>query len=540
MLRAKFLIAKYLLIFLVALSCFSSLPVSVASSQVPTVQDLLNYSHNLLQNNSDSRIVSSCLRLDGRCAFKIAFPKSQLAPRIEEIQQRLNKIKNIYLDSPQQEIQFNTQTETSGIDIYAIVDRETIRLLTITPEDANFEGISLKGKADSVISELETKFLEAKQQRTQEYLLRQGIYSLIILSAIALIYFLSRRWRKNTRTSQAELTSPNEVNNLPIFKNLRKKEKWHFQEIKYRCLQIAEYSVFPVGLLLVLGLFPHTRALQLVLVTAIRIPLRIGLIGILTYLIIRLAYALVNRLGSSILRSQFILSPRANKRLQLRVNTISQVSRGILTITFVITGALAALWSVGVNITPFLAGAGIVGLGLSFASQSFIKDALNGFLIIFEDQYGVGDVINLNNVAGKVEKINLRITQIRDAEGRLITIPNSEIKIVANLSSQWSQADLKIPIAYSSDLQLAIQTITEVASNMSQEQPWQDFILEPPLILGVEEFSDRGIIIRLFIKTEPLKQWDVSREFRLRLQTQLQEKGVPIVAPEQILDLKKE
>ncbi|MEL7408854.1 MAG: mechanosensitive ion channel family protein [Cyanobacteria bacterium J06558_2] len=194
---------------------------------------------------------------------------------------------------------------------------------------------------------------------------------------------------------------------------------------------------------------------------------------------------------------------------------------------------------VGIDITPFLAGAGIIGLALSFASQSFIKDALNGFLIIFEDQYAVGDVINLNGVGGMVENINLRITQIRDAEGRLITIPNSEVKIVANLSSQWSRADLFIPLSYDVDIDLALAVITRVANQMSEDESWQQFIIEPPIILGVENFSDRGIVIRLFIKTEPLKQFEVSREFRRRLHIALKEADIPLAPPQQQILIKE-
>ncbi|MFM6022510.1 MAG: mechanosensitive ion channel family protein, partial [Dolichospermum sp.] len=104
-------------------------------------------------------------------------------------------------------------------------------------------------------------------------------------------------------------------------------------------------------------------------------------------------------------------------------------------------GSLLALTSLGINIVPLLASAGLLGVALSLPSQNLIKDAINGFLIIFEDQYALGDMITVGNVGGLVEKLNLRMTQVRDSEGRLITIPNSEVKIVANLSSRWSRAD---------------------------------------------------------------------------------------------------
>ncbi|MGL5803942.1 MAG: mechanosensitive ion channel family protein, partial [Xenococcaceae cyanobacterium] len=188
--------------------------------------------------------------------------------------------------------------------------------------------------------------------------------------------------------------------------------------------------------------------------------------------------------------------------------------------------------AVGVNIAPLLAGAGIVGVAISLASQNLIKDAINGFFIILEDQYAVGDVINVGEVSGLVENMNLRITQLRDGEGRLITIPNSEIKIVANLSSQWSRADLNIPVAYQADIDKAIELLVKVAEGMSQEPIWRDHIIEPPEVLGIDNFADRGIIIKVWIKTEPLKQWDVSREFRRRIKIAFDRAGIPIPLPQ--------
>lgn len=538
----KYLVKKYAIVFSIALiGCFFA--PSAAYSQLPTVQDLVLYSQNLFQNDSSSQTVTSCVRLDGRCVFKIVFPRTEISTRVNEMQYRLNEIKQTYLANPERELEVSFDPEeikpnTKNVDINIRIGNNSTRLLTITQQDANFQGISLQGKAELIKSKLERKLLLAKQERTREYLTKQGVIGLLLLSIALLGGFSTRRLRIAARNNKADF-KPVTNSNLSFFEYLTKKQNWHIQEIKYRLLQVAEVAVWLGGFLLILGLFPHTRALQLVIITAIRLPLRVTLVGVFTYFTIRIAYSFINRVSSTIVRSQFVLSPKANKRLQLRVNTISQVTKGILTVVLVIMGFLFGLWSVGIDIAPFLAGAGIIGLALSFASQSFIKDALNGFLIITEDQYAVGDIIDLGNVAGKVENINLRITQIRDAEGRLITIPNSEVKIVANLSSQWSQADLRIPVSYQTDLAKAIAIISEVASNLSVDPDWQPFVLEPPSILGVEDFGNRGVTIRLFIKTEPLKQWDVSREFRLRVQTAFLKAEMPIVPPEQIVEYKK-
>jgi len=162
---------------------------------------------------------------------------------------------------------------------------------------------------------------------------------------------------------------------------------------------------------------------------------------------------------------------------------------------------------------------------------SWLKPAF--FFIILEDQYAIGDVIAVDKVSGFVETMNLRITQLRDSEGRLITIPNSEIKIVANLSSNWSRADLSIPVAYHTDVDKALEVIDTVAQEMSQDDLWREEILDKPEVLGVDDFGSRGVIIRVWIKTQPLKQWHVAREFRRRLKVALDEAGISIPMPQQ-------
>lgn len=184
----------------------------------------------------------------------------------------------------------------------------------------------------------------------------------------------------------------------------------------YRLFQLAQAGILGGGSLFILGLFPYTRMIQVLIIGGLRIPLRLGIIGLATYVVIRLSYALIERFASA-LASNYLLTPEANRRLQLRVSTISGVSKGIVTVTWIGVGVLVALSAIGVNIMPLLAGAGILGVGLSLASQNLIKDMINGFFIILEDQYAVGDVIEVAKVGGLVENMNLRITQLRDAEG---------------------------------------------------------------------------------------------------------------------------
>jgi len=174
-------------------------------------------------------------------------------------------------------------------------------------------------------------------------------------------------------------------------------------------------------------------------------------------------------------------------------------------------------------------------LAISLAAQGLIKDLVNGFLILCEDQYGIGDWIAVGNVDGLVENKNLRITQIRTTEGRLITIPNSAITVVENLSKDWSRVDLAITIAYDSDVDQAIAVIKQVSHDLSQDQHWQSMIPEPPQVLGVEDLGNEGITLRIWIKTIPLAQWNVAREFRRRLKRALDDADIPIGLPQQSL-----
>ncbi|KAM3108935.1 mechanosensitive ion channel family protein, partial [Phormidesmis sp. 146-33] len=227
-----------------------------------------------------------------------------------------------------------------------------------------------------------------------------------------------------------------------------------------------------------------------------------------------------------------------SQRLALRFSTFSRVVKSLSAIVLLSIGVLTALSIAGIEVMPLLAGAGIIGLGISLASQNLIKDVINGFLILMEDQYAVGDVIQVGKASGLVESMNLRITQLRNAEGRLITIPNSAITIVENLSKDWSRVDLAIVISYSTNLDNAIAAIEKVGQDMSRDPAWKTQILEPPEVLGADDLDSTGVTLRVWIKTQPLQQWKVGREYRRRLKFALDEEGIEIGVPQQAFSVK--
>ena len=177
---------------------------------------------------------------------------------------------------------------------------------------------------------------------------------------------------------------------------------------------------------------------------------------------------------------------------------------------------------------------GFLSFALSLASQDLLKDLISGVLILWEDQYAVGDVIFIGEQAGLVEKITLRVTQLRNLDGELITVPNGSIGTVRNLSSEWSQVNYAVEVSYDANVDHVLEVIEETAQQLYQDSQWQEMILEAPEVLGVENISHSGILIRLLIKTQPLQQWQVGRELRRRLKNAFDDQEIKIGIPQQI------
>lgn len=500
---------------------------SPGKAQIPLIPNLNLPGIPRQTQSANEQIIYGCVRLDGRCLIKVTDnQKSDLTSRITEIETRLRDISRLYLQNPRAKLEVFAEQEGNLPNIYVKVGEiQPIRLMTITRSDARAEGVELETRALQAQGEIERGLKRAKQERQQEFLVDQSIKAATMAVLVLGISLALYRWEKRLRRTKEQLVIPELSENQAISTQLTQQQQFNLKEVQHRLFQLAQTLVIGGGTLYILGLFPYTRILQVILVTGIRIPLRVILVAAGTYVMTRLSYAITDRF-TAILASNYLVTPETNQRMQLRVSTISGVTKGIITVIWVSAGILVALSAVGLDIAPLLAGAGIIGFAVSLASQNLIKDALNGFFIILEDQYAIGDVITVGDIGGLVENINLRITQLRDPEGKLITIPNSEIKIVGNLSSSWSRADLNIPVAYHADVDQAIALINSVATGMSQEIEWREKILETPQMLGVDNFGDRGLIVRVWIKTQPLKQWEVAREFRRRLKIAFDQAGM--------------
>jgi len=521
---------RFIIIGLFSILIAIGIDAKAGVAQFPFYSQIQPPSLNINIKDLENKVVTGSVYLDGKPLFSIAAPRASLNERLQNIQENLSDISRAYLQKSEEKIDIEIRTE-NGLPVIYVNQRY---LLTVTQEDAKLRGLSPTASALSIKQELLEGLQEAKYQRTSEYINEQAKTAAIVLAIIIVtsggVLYYSRFVRKYSQ--ETTLTSAQEAYR-PITTLLEKQQKGHIKEVKRRLFQLVQIGIWTGGISFILSLFPYTRAIQVGIVAVLKIPLRLGIVGLIIYVAIRLSYALIERLTSAFVQSSTLLTPETSERLQLRVSTISGVAKSIITFLWLGVGILLGLTALGIDIIPLLAGVSLIGVALSLASQSLIKDAINGFLIIMEDQYALGDVITVGDVGGLVENLNLRITQVRDAEGRLITIPNSEVKIVANLSSRWSRADLNIPVAYQTDIDQALKLIETVGLDMDKDAVWEHQIIEPPDVLGIENFGERGLIIRVWIKTQPLKQWVVAREYRRRLKLAFDKAGISIPIPQQ-------
>jgi moderate conductance mechanosensitive channel len=544
------MVRKKLFIILIAIIGITAWVLPVAAEQMPFVQDFSIYS-NLLRQVKDDSLNSACIRLDGRCLFKLAATDSELlADRINEIQQRFGEVTADYLADLDSQPEVTVKPNGNLQDIYLTLSntadttsdktcadgncttQRSERLFTVTTIDAEANDVGVPVRTRQLEFAIEQGLETAKKERSPQYLRQQIVTGLGILLFIGLSNFpLDRRVRISRRLSR-KLAPTAKLKTLSLTEQLARRQQWNLTEIQFRVLQLGQVLLWCGGILSILNLYPQTRIIPFLLIAGLRVPFRIAIVIFVVYCLIRLTYFLIAKISAAAIDTQS-KDLKINQRGKLRINTTTRILRSAVTIIWVGIGILAAFWVNGVNLAPLLTGAGIFGLGLSLASQNLIKDAINGFIIIWDDRYAVGDVVDIGTVGGMVENINLRITQLRDAEGRLITVPNSAVEIVSNHSSQWSRADLTIPVAYQTDIDNAFTVIRQVALALAEDCEWRDRIWEFPQVLGIDQFSDRGILIRVWIKTEPLQQWDVAREFRRRVKIAFDQAGIPIPIPQQ-------
>jgi small-conductance mechanosensitive channel len=199
-----------------------------------------------------------------------------------------------------------------------------------------------------------------------------------------------------------------------------------------------------------------------------------------------------------------------------------------------VVALLTALDQLGINPTPALTLAGLASVAIGFGAQNLVRDVITGFYIVLEDQYVVGDTIQVGDTIGRVEHVTLRRTVVRDARGALVTISNGEIRTVSNLSRDWSQAFVDVSLAPESPIETTLQALESAAAELRGDPAWSQALVDGPRILGVQNFDRTASTVRLQVRTAPTRQDEVARELRRRIQIEFQRQGIPLSSVQRV------
>ncbi|NJL97848.1 MAG: mechanosensitive ion channel family protein [Synechococcaceae cyanobacterium SM2_3_2] len=517
------------------------------------------------------------VRLDGRILFAVAGSQPVDIEAAFPLQQRIKFIEDRLLQLAQSDFRPHSLRVESQMDPDTNQPVITVNgqyLLTITSLDAQLQGLDPEIWAEQVSEIIREALLLFRQERQPEFLWRRGGISLSLLVGTWLLSAGLERWRRqlilrrdrvhtellqipkfpvmadaehrsdptdlsldhgdnpdNAPDSEQDLGSPHDaqfvqrLHRLELRLDLEQRLLWLVQVMAWG-------SAFGIGV----GLFPQTRWIQVMGLRWLQGPiLRLGSTALATYVAVRISAYSIETIFRAVRQNQWlIIQPETTTqdRISKRIVTLSSVVKGVTATLLSLIGVIAAIGLLGINVVPLVTSLGVIGLGVSLAAQDLIKDLINGLMILLEDQYAEGDVIMIDGRGGLVERINLRITQLRNTEGTLITIPNSAIRVVENLSNGWARVDLSILVSYSTDLDRAMQVIETVAVRMSRDWEWKERILDNPQMLGVDKFDPDGVILRIWIKVRPLAQWDVAREFRRRVMIALNQNGIQLPVPQ--------
>lgn len=251
--------------------------------------------------------------------------------------------------------------------------------------------------------------------------------------------------------------------------------------------------------------------------------LRILVIALIAVILVRVLKAVTKRLVQSSRTPTRVAQMR-----EQQTRTMAGLLYGVLRSIIVAVAILMALPEFGFNVTPVAAAAAVASLAFGFGAQTLVKDLINGFFIVFEDQYVVGDLIQLNGETGRVEHLTLRRTVLRNVSGAIVTIPNSMVGQVSNLNRDWSQAFVDVTVPSDELAGRALAALEKIAGDFRNDADWSPALIEGPRVLGVESLSLQGTVLRLQVRTALNRKDDVARELRRRIKLGFEEAGIPL------------
>lgn len=258
-------------------------------------------------------------------------------------------------------------------------------------------------------------------------------------------------------------------------------------------------------------------------------PLKLLLVVIVAAVLSRV----LGRLARRTVETMAGITPmrRASARADQRARTLAAVTGSVVRIVVWTTAGLTVLGMLGISLGPLIAGASIVGVALGFGAQALVRDFLSGFFILVEDQYGVGDTVNVVGTKGQIEDVSLRVTRLRADDGSVWFVPNGEIRKVSNATMGWQRALVDIVLHLDADFQHALELMTEECEAIANDPAWSADIVERPEVLGVNDMSADGLTIRVVGRTAPQRQDAFARALRARIASRLVAEGIPLAKP---------
>lgn len=256
--------------------------------------------------------------------------------------------------------------------------------------------------------------------------------------------------------------------------------------------------------------------------------LKILLVVAVTTLLMKLVALVLEHVFARLGRSQ-------DDEMMKRAETLKAVVRNFVNVVLIAVALMMILESLGLDIGPILASAGVLGLAVGFGAQQLVRDVINGFFILMDDQIRVGDVVSIAGQGGLVESVNLRLTKLRDLSGNVHYVRNGEITVVTNMTKDYSRYVFDVGIAYRENVDDVIGVLKQIDEDMRKDDVFGQDILEPLEILGLDRFDDSAVVVRVRTKTKPIRQWAVGREFNRRMKQRFDELGIEIPFPHMTL-----
>jgi len=255
------------------------------------------------------------------------------------------------------------------------------------------------------------------------------------------------------------------------------------------------------------------------------LPNALRLLGIL--MIALVVNRVLRALANLLIRPASVQNRAAQLREQ-QTRTLAEVLYGAGSRVTWVVALLTSLREFNIDVTPAITLAGLASLAVGFGAQNLVRDLITGFYIVLEDQYVVGDTVQIGDYTGRVEHLTLRRTVVRDGRGALVTIANGEIRTVSNLSRDWSQTYVDVSLAPESSVERTLQALETAAADLRGDPAWSQALVDGPRILGVQRFDRNAATVRLQVRTAPTRQDEVARELRRRVLIEFQREGIPL------------